>query len=325
VILDFDDSCWAHHDDDWQRSLIELLVLLAIHEQHSLLAAPEAMLPWCSNHLVLYVDYFKTRLASAQLRANALTIRISPNGATAVASAPPWALTARAARDLVSRPLRLVLENDQSDRKFVESTVPSFSGWCVRGWIAPAMGGGSAMGKDIAATSTDIVERWRTFYLFDSDRLHPSELAGSWGPPAGDGCQGHNFESACANMPRERWHRLNRRSIENYLPQPVLNAVNSTATSALFGNSVGVMAHYYNLKKGLAGDGVSPPDPKKAVRASRCQGFWSSLTPADIAALQDGFGPGVSNEFKNVPASHPWPADVIAEMNVLADALQDAM
>lgn len=325
MILDFDDSCWSHDDRDWQRSLVNLLAFLDIHQQHSLLANPEAMLAWCSSHLISHLDYFKTRLASAQVRANALTIRVSPSGAAAIAAPPPWTLTAEAARDVVSRPLRLVLENDQSDRKFVESTVPSFSEWCKRGWIAPAMGGGTPMEGDIAAAAADSVGRWRTFYLFDSDRLHPSELEIGWKPPGGDGCQGYRFELACVNMPPERWHRLNRRSIENYLPHTVLNAVDSTATTSLFGSSVADMAHFYNLKKGLAGDGVHPADAKKTVRASRSKGFWGALAHADVAALQNGFGPTISNEFTNVPSNHSWPADVMAEMDSFADLLQDAM
>ena len=325
MILDFDDSCWSHEDDDWQRSLIELLVLVALHRQHSVLATPQAMLSWCCDHLKFHVDYFKTRLASAQLRANALTIRISPTGAEEVAGAPPWSLTANAAHRLVNSPLRVVMENDRSDRKFVESTVRSFSKWCENGWITPAMGGGSAMEKDIAATSADVAAQWRTFYLFDSDRLHPSELSATWSPPAGDGCQGYAFESACTSMPRERWHRLNRRSIENYLPLAVLSAVNSAVTSALFGVSVGDMAHYYNVKKGLAGDGVSPQDPKKTVRASRSHGFWNTLPSSTIGALEMGFGSRISAEFDNVPAHHSWCADIVREMNSLADALQDAM
>lgn len=325
MTLDFDDTCWSHSDADWLRSLLELLVLSVMHEQHFLLANPGAMLPWCTNYLHLYVDYFKTRLASAQPRAKSLKIQISPNGASAVAGMPPWHLTARAAGDLVRHPLQLVLENDMSDRRFLESTLPAFSVWQERRWITAAMGGGSEMEKKIKTTSNDVVGRWRTFYLFDSDRLHPSELNDGWQPPTGDGCQGYKFESACLNMPEGRWHRLNRRSIENYLPQSVLTAVNALATSVLFGQSVGKMAHYYNLKKGLAGDGVYPADQCKNVRASRSQGFWSSLPQSDIDALQNGFGSSISNEFNNVPAYHSWPDDVIDEMNALADALQDAI
>lgn len=325
MIITFEDSCWTLDNDSWKRSLTEVLVLLSMHQQHTVVADHKAMLNWCTEHLRLYVDYFKTRLAAGQIRTNALKVKVSPIGAGAVTYDPPWHLTAEATREIVNQPLRLVLENDHSDRLFVESTVSSFSQWCSNGWISPVMGGGSAMEKDIATTSGNSVAKWRTFYMFDSDRLHPSELAAGWTPPNGDGCQGHRFEVACAGVPRARWHRLDRRSIENYLPQVVLNGVNSAATTTLFGASVGQMAHYYNIKKGLAGDGVSPSNPNKSIRANRCQGFWTSLAGAEISSLESGFGNSVSEEFRNVPSAFSWSADVLREMNALAEALQDAI
>jgi len=325
VIVTFEERCWSLEDDNWRRSLTEVLVLLTMRQQHTVLANPTAMLNWCTEHLRLYVDYFRTRLATGYSRTNALKINISPTGASAVIGDPPWDITAEAARELINRPLRLVLENDQSDRTFIESAVPVFSRWSSNGWISPAMGGGSAMENDIALTSGDLAAKWRTFYLFDSDRLHPSELAAGWTPPNGDGCQGHKFEIACGSLPRGRWHRLERRSIENYLPQTVLNNVNPAATSTLFGTSVGSMAHFYNIKRGLSGDGVSPINPNKAIRANRCQGFWTSLPAAEIASLETGFGANVFDEFRNVPNAHAWTADILREMDALTEALKDAI
>jgi len=325
VIIEFDDKCWTRLDEDWKRSLIELLVPLVSCEQHFIHATIDSMVAWCSENLPLYVDYFKTRLATAQHRINSLNILISPDGAATVDQNPPWSLTALAARKLVVRPLRLVFENDNSDQAFVTSVVTSFATWCQRGWIAPDMGGGAAMERDIETSAADPAARWRTFYMFDSDRLHPSELSIDWRPPNGDGCQGFRFEVACAAMPQTRWHRLNRRSIENYLPQVVLDAVDVSATSVLFGSSVGSMANHYNLKRGLAGDGVLPQDPGKVVRASRSQGFWNALPPEESSVLERGFGRDISNQFTNVPKGHGWPLDVVAEMDALAVALQDAM
>ncbi len=325
MILDFDDACWSHDNDDWRRSLVEMLVIVKLRDQHAVLADPAVMLPWCGEHLPLFADYFRTRLAVAQPRANGLTIRVSPTGAAAVAGQPTWDLNAEAARDVVGRPLRLVLENDSADKMFIEATVPRFATWCANGWIEPAMGGGAPMKAKIDSAAADALDRWRTFFMFDSDRLHPNELAAGWTPPGGDGCQGHAFENACASMPHARWHRLQRRSIENYLPAAVLQPLKPATTASLASSAVGHMAHYYNMKKGLEGDEFASPGVPNPTRWARTLGFWSSLQPADIAALKDGFGRKVSNEFANVPHNHPWPPDVIAEMTALADALQDAM
>lgn len=325
MILDFADTCWKHADADWQRSLIELLVSLRRHESHSMLAAPDSMLTWCAEHLPLFADYFRARLTAAQPRTNALTISVSPTGATSAGGAPPWTLDAAATGEVINRPLRLVLENDESDRRFLASTVASFSAWCDKGWVETVMGGGAAMGSKITTAGADAVARWRTFFVFDSDRLHPDEFAAGWAPPGGDGCQGHQFETLCAAIPRERWHCLERRSIENYLPPSVLQPLEANLAATLFGPAVGRMAHFYNMKRGLQGDGISPANPKKAIRAGRSRGAWTALSAADIAALESGFGAAVANEFGNVPANHPWPSSVVAEMNLLADALQDAM
>lgn len=325
MILDLDDSCWTHANADWQRSLIELLILVKRHESHSVLAAPGRMLPWCAKHLPLFTDYFKTRLAAAQPRTNALKISVSPTGAAIPGGTPPWTLHAEATAKLINRPLRLVLENDESDRSFLTSTVPSFSAWCNRGWVETVMGGGSTMGAKITVAGHDLVARWRTYFVFDSDRLHPSEFVGGWAPPGNDDCQGHRFETLCTAIPRGRWHQLERRSIENYLPDLVLQPLNAVLTATLFSHAVGEMAHFYNMKHGLKGDGISPPHPNLAARAGRSQGLWSALPAVAVAALESGFGKKVADEFKNVPAHYPWSGSVVAEMNALADAIQDAI
>lgn len=325
MIVEFDDSCWSHTNVDWHRGLIELLMLVKRHAVHAVIASPHKMLPWCETHLPLFADYFKTRLTSAQPRTNALKILICPTGDSPPSSDPPWAMNAEAALAVLCRPLRVVLENDESDRLFLASTIPSFSAWCDRGWVESVMGGGSTMEGKIASAAESNVERWRTFFIFDSDRLHPSEFAVGWAPPVGDGCQGYRFEVLCNDMPRERWHRLERRSIENYLPDSILHPLDANVTATLFGQSVGPMAHFYNMKKGLRGDGVSPAVPGKIPRANRSQGFWTALPQAAVTNLEPGFGKKVADEFANVPAHHPWPASVVAEINALTDALQDAM
>lgn len=324
MILDFDDACWTHENDNWKRSLVLLLTAIVSAEQHSVLATT-AMLTWCDQHLALFTDYFRTRLAGAQPRANALEVRISPVGKSVVTGSPPWALNADAARIVAERPLRLVLENDSSDLLFVKSTVSSFSDWHDKRWIEPVMGGGGAMTAKIDLAAADALERWRTFFMFDSDRLHPDEFVSAWSPPGGDSCQGHTFEVACASMPARRWHRLNRRSIENYLPSAVLQPLHPALTSSLLGAAVGRMAHYYDMKRGTKGDQFTRDGSQNLARWARSKGFWSALPQADVRALEQGYGRKVSEQFCNIPPNHAWSSDVIAEMTTLADALQDAM
>jgi len=325
VILDFDDACWSIEDDDWNRSLIEILTLLTHREQHAILAESNLMLQWVKKRLELYDEYFKGRLSGAQPRSKALNLTISPDGMSEVIADPPWRLTAKAAYTIVEAPLRLILENDRSDHAFANATIPGFHNWCSKQHLSVEMGGGGAMGTKIKDAADDHVKRWRTFFMFDSDRLHPSEFAQGWKPPRGDGCQGHVFENVCANLPRDRWHGLQRRSIENYLPPPLLQNLNAKATKALQDPKTGEMAKYYNLKGGLQADGIWPVNPTKAIRASRSQGFWTALPPDFINDLQQGFGAQISEEFNRIPNNYSWSADVIAEADMLSAALQDAM
>lgn len=323
--ITFEDDCWSHKDSLWQKSLLSLLTLLEMRQQHAVLANPSLMVDWCNTNLPLYTAYFKARLSSAVSRTNSLKINISPTGASVIAINPPWILTAGAAWELINAPLRVMLENDNSDNTFLESTISKFSIWRSDNWIDVGKGGGSAMENDIKTVSTDIVKKWRTFFMFDSDRLHPDELAAGWNPPSGDGCQGHKFEVLCSSIPRERWHRLKRRSIENYLPEIVLNVSNPTTAATLFGASIGEMAHFYNVKNGLRGDGIHPLNPAKSIRAGRCKGFWTSLPSNYITSLEAGFGTKVFDNFCAVPPSHAWSADVLCEMDTLAQALLDAI
>lgn len=325
MIIEFEDSCWTNDSPYWIQTLVELLAMLARRHQHALLAKPVEMLSWCQTNLPSHSGYFTTRLASAQIRQNATTLRVSPTGNQQVNADPVWILTADAAANVIDKPLRVVLENNQSDKHFLQSTIPDFKQWCDREWIVADMGGGSAMGADILTTSASYVKKWKTFYLFDSDRLHPNELNSAWSPPGGDGCQGFVFQQRCVSMPPRRWHMLERRSIENYLPQSILGQSDFTKTNVLFDPSVGEMLKYYNFKEGLKGDGVDPVNPRQVIRAARSNGFWTSLPATVVDSLRGGFGTKIADDFTKVPDNYTWPTDIYHEMDILSAAIQDAM
>jgi len=325
LIIEFEDTCWTTSNAQWTQSLVELLAMLARRQQHALLANPSPMLTWCAANLPSHASYFATRLASAVARQNATALCISPSGNTKIINDPIWKLTANAAFDVINQPLRVVLENNDSDKMFLDATLPKFKLWCDEGYISADMGGGSAMGSNIEATCADFLRKWRTFYLFDSDRLHPLELVPGWKPPKRDGCQGFVFQTKCSHMPPGRWHMLSRRSIENYLPESVLLHRNLATTTELFKPAIGVMLNHYNFKNGLQGDGIHPFNPDQRVRTSRSNGFWTSLTPIAMDNLQKGFGNDVAKEFMNVPASYSWSPAINNELDILSDAIQDAM
>lgn len=182
------------------------------------------------------------------------------------------------------------------------------------------------MTKKIGDVAADPTRRWRSFFIFDSDRLHPDELDPAWpGTRSPDQCQGHNFERACALLPRGQWHRLERRSIENYLPKSVLPLEKEKLTEQLYSPEVGSMAWFFNMKGGLGLDGVHPAKPAQAIRAARSKGFWTSLDKDALEVLQHGYGADVARRFDHVPPSHPWPAEVLVEFDALSDRLLNAI
>lgn len=321
------DAAWDVDDSSWETQLGSLLIELLQHPSHSVDADAGLLLKWCDRRIPLYVEELRALLLRSNPRANACEFTVQPDGSAQLVGSPPWRLTAAAAFPLVRQPLRLFLENDDADWSFLCSVVTSIASLKARAALEVMHGGGSDLLRKIADAGADHMKRWRSFFMFDSDRLHPDELAEGWTAPSGDGCEGYQFQVACteADIPRSRWHMLRRRSIENYLPESVLSQEKPDCASVLFSTRVGEMRHYYNVKKGLKHDGIWPPDPKKTVRASRSLSRWDALSPEDKNFLQAGFGPTVADRFKTLPRAQRWDADILAEGEAIASALLDAI
>lgn len=332
----FEDSCWEATQD---AHLLRLLTTLERRDQHGIFADVTRLSHWCQQQMPGYVELLQLRIAKNVPRTNAIKLYICPTGAAQITQDPPWTLNAEAALPLIDQGLKLFLENNESDWRFLCALHPEIYKWKVKGWIDVQMGGGSAMKTTIEHTSQAIDLKWRHFFMFDSDRLHPDELDLSWTVPSGDGCQGFQFERACAHIPQRHWHRLNRRSIENYLPFPLLRTSKATCATALENPAVknfvlkraeGApvqwdMSKFYNMKKGLNGDGIHPPNSNKAKRAARSQAFWSNLSPSLKNDLENGFSDNIAEEFKNIPPNFAWPNDISDEIETFISLLQDAL
>lgn len=322
-----EDSCWARHDQGWSLSLSLLLVELAQHPHHQLSADAVLLREWCRERIPTFSDLLETRLISSNLRSKSIDIRVTPEGKDAVLGPPPWTLMPDATRTLVEAPLQLYLENDESDWGFISAVDRRAGDLLSRKSLQKFHGGGSDMTKKIEKAGGDAVLRWRTFFMFDSDRLHPDELHPDWTTPRGDGCQGLEFAKACReqNLSSASWHMLRRRSIENYLPTALLTELSPACTETLLSASVGNMRHHYNMKFGLEGDGIWPQNPDKLNRASRTRGAWDALSADDKQRLRTGYGKKVAEQFKDVPSEHRWEPEVIDEVGKIIEALLDAV
>lgn len=130
----------------------------------------------------------------------------------------PARLPLASARELLLRPLRLLLENGRNDWSFLAKIVPS--AWKARWrlavekrWIEEQNAGGITEMRRIIEVqlALDPVRRLRTWAMFDSDGQLPGDASD----------QARDAKAAC-----ETWqiahHRLRRRAIENYIPKEVL-------------------------------------------------------------------------------------------------------
>ena len=100
--------------------------------------------------------------------------------------------------------------------------------------------------KRVQAICQSPEECFRVWILFDSDRLQPSE------PNPGS----ERIRAACGDV--VYFHQLHRRSIENYLPIPVLSlwvkgSANTHKVSA-FKSLTRTQRNHFNMKSGFSGE-----------------------------------------------------------------------
>ncbi len=194
--------------------------------------------------------------------------------------------------DRLGRPFLLFLEDEQSDRSFLESVASTshrdrLRQMHQRGWIAFRSHGGISKIKKLLTQELEEFpeDNWRMFAIFDSDAPAP-------GKPHRDASE---LAQECTK--RRVPHRmLGRRSIENYLTRRALEGwaeeqPNSDAIrgriEALYGDSFNQRPerrHHFSMKKGFKG--MSPLDP-----------IYDGVPENIKRSLQGGLGTEVSGAF----------------------------
>ncbi|HNH46495.1 MAG TPA: hypothetical protein PKY30_05635 [Myxococcota bacterium] len=152
----------------------------------------------------------------------------------------------------VERPLLVLLEDKQDDWNFLILCVDSdWADWLKKavdgGWIKPNHGGGlGSIKRFVQQILVDPRERLRHFVLTDSDR-----------PCAGDLMdEAYEIQKACKDaLPH---HALDRRAIENYVPDAALErwaagAPERLAWLADFRRLTDTQRHHFKLKQGAEG------------------------------------------------------------------------
>ncbi|VVE18590.1 hypothetical protein PIN31009_03010 [Pandoraea iniqua] len=201
--------------------------------------------------------------------------------------------------DVLAEPLGVLVENAENDFAFILSLMSpsqreSFLRKIDRRWIEPLHGGGSDAIARLRARSDRPAMKLRTYFMFDSDRLHPDECAPTWDGSSPDGrqieCQAFRWEPEVMKHLSGRYWRLHRRFIESYMPIDELQAENSNAAEA-WGRLSEEQRWFYNMKDGFAKD-------RKRHDSARARDLYGDVADEDRAALEQGFGSKLAGRFQ---------------------------
>lgn len=208
----------------------------------------------------------------------------------------PARLPLSIARQLLARPLRLLLENGRNDWAFLAKVVPL--AWKARWeravaerWVEEHNAGGITEMRRIVEEQLagDPVRRLRTWAMFDSD-----------GQRTGDASQNsEDTRRAC-----ESWgvahHRLVRRAIENYIPKAALfdwawrrrpraaQREKLSSVRAYFALPTDEERHYFDMKAGFHNQLAQHVWSDAELDAA---GRTIVYTIEETALLGNGFGP----------------------------------
>lgn len=195
-----------------------------------------------------------------------------------------------------SHPLSVLVENGSNDGAFLRCMGFGIDRRNLRtayeqGLLSFDLGGGSSSLNVLRTRSPR--ERYRTWFVFDSDALTP-------GQPSEEA---KTKSEACVALGlTERHHRLRRRAAENYLPAETLlqafpHENSSTHKRArAFGRMNPEQRAHYNLSEGFKGDqkrlesATTGPSGPNAAEKPDVDALYADVHAQDRSLLETGFG-----------------------------------
>jgi hypothetical protein len=225
---------------------------------------------------------------------SAFEISISNVVPTNLEAYPPTATLADGV-DVLSRPQKVLLENNVRDRSFLLALANEAQRNFLRQkekfrHLEFEHGGGLSSMQEHVENSKHPSTPLLLSTIFDSDSLRPNEPSD----------QSQSLAAICRRR-RVEHHLLQRRAIENYLP---LEALRSWAygsrdrkrreTFQAFLRLTDDQQYHYNMKAGFHGD---------AAREGKSAGdLYVNLPDKDRAMLQHGFGRRIGESFEGAEA-----------------------
>lgn len=314
--------------DDAASEVWELHELLgfACRDRHAVFFDPPSALEKClatfeqSSRIIYERAISLAARKASTFPADVATIRIEVTMSSRWED-PLAVLPLREALAVLREPLGILLENADNDWNFLRGIMRRSERERMQravdeGWAAPLHGGGDTLQKQLEARLEVPRKGLRTFVMFDSDRLHPDELANTWTPvrpghrPAA--CKAFEWEKLTRSKLPFRYWMLQRRFIESYIPKSELSKGASDKTPSGAVDAFYRMSRdarwYFNMKNGFDGD-------SKRHDKDRCLELYKLIiaTP-DHDLLKKGFGENLAEHYaESTIREFDWDPDALHE------------
>lgn len=200
--------------------------------------------------------------------------------------------------DFLGQPLKIILEDVESDRLFVEKCLELLGENQIgEPWIEFVHGGGSALAK----VAKSYNGKCRTFCLIDSDIISPPNIYNTQAKPKTI----KNIERICQNNGYS-FHVLNKREMENYLPDKALKQhleQKRQGCEHIYFTLSNKCKDYFDMKKGLTPKNLDLPIWYTYKNALNQGNEEIAATSIGKKSIVEGFGEDVWKAFQYVESS----------------------
>jgi hypothetical protein len=198
---------------------------------------------------------------------------------------------------VVSEPLSILVENGSNDGAFLRCMGFGFDRRNLltahqQGRVSFDLGGGSSAVNVLETRGAR--ERYRTWFVFDSDALTPQQQASTEAKSKVETCKRLGLQ--------DRHHRLKRRAAENYLAPEALSQAwphiedRKHQRALAFARMTPAQRAHYNLSGGFGGDekrlraATTGPSGSDAAHKPDVEALYASVPAQDRDLLTAGFG-----------------------------------
>jgi hypothetical protein len=219
----------------------------------------------------------KLALKEAYVPADAFPERIVVCSSSSLAQRPGRCLTPAEASSLLRRPLVVIVENADSDKRFVVAMAFAFSRTTLslaieRGWCRFEGGGGCGEIEKAARRQIESGQQpWRIVALIDGDCWCPEDRPSKLAVENEQKCRAIGVDCRA----------LHKRDSENYIPLDVLRKHAPSTVVDAFARLCAHQVDHFDMKKGFS--------DKAPFDDARYRGLFAGVPEADRVALSKGF------------------------------------